>query len=179
MEDVIVVASSCGMRKAAGQLNNLVHVAPVKHLASLASGWQAPWAGNLAVLPLPGLTLGDDDEPTAANLARIGLCVTDNLAPTSRVGSVSLAGMQALKYRLATYFTRAPLAQSLFTVGAHEEWHEIDLWERWVAARGGEGGFQEWLDGVNPNFPARTRRETLYDDLDGVRHQLVEAIAGR
>ncbi len=172
-----MVSSSCGMRKDAGQLNDLVHVAPVKRLESLAPGWREPWSGHLAILPLPGLTMGDPAQPAAANLARIGLCSTSNLELGRRLASVSLPGMQALKCRLSTYFTRAPIASSLFVVGAHEEWHELELWERWTNLIGHEDGFQEWLDEANPDFPARTRRATIYDDLVGLTRQL-EELAG-
>jgi hypothetical protein len=177
LETVMVVSSSCGMRKDAGQLNDLVHVAPVKRLDSLAPGWREPWSGHLAILPLPGMTIGDAVQPAAANLARIGLCTTSNLALEMRLASVSLAGMQALKCRISMYFTRAPIASGLFAVGAHEEWHELDLWERWTARFGHEDGFQEWLDQANPDFPTRTRRATIYDDLAGITRQL-EEIAG-
>lgn len=178
IDTVIVVASSCGMRKDAGQLNDLVHVAPVKRLESLARGWGEPWSGFLAVLPLPGLTHGGTSDAVAANLARIGLCSATNLTVERRLASVSLSGMETLKSRLSTYFTRAQIAPSLFAVGAHEEWHELDLWERWVTLRGHEDGFQAWLDEVNPNFVPNSRRETLYDDLVGISEQLeVEAVA--
>jgi len=179
VETVIVVASSCGMRKGAGQLNDLVHVAPVKRLESLARGWGEPWSGYLAVLPLPGLTHDRTAGPAAANLARIGLCSTSNLTVEKRLASVSQSGMQALKSRLSTYFTRAPVAPGLFAVGAHDEWHELELWERWVTLRGHEDGFQAWLDEINPNFVPRTRRETLYDDLVGISEQLEAEAGGR
>ena len=175
LETVIVVASSCGMRKDAGRLNDLVHVAPVKRLQSLADGWSEPWAGRYHVLPLPGLLVGNSLDPRAANLARIGLCSTDNLGTTARLASVTIAGMRALKCRISMYFTRAPIDDRLFEVGAQEEWQELDLWERWTTRTGGEDGFQEWLDEVNPNFPARTRRETIYNDLVGIEQQLDQA----
>ncbi len=175
IEMVIVVSSSCGMRKDAGRLNDLVQVAPVKRLPSLADGWSEPWAGRYNVLPLPGLTIGDARDPAAANLGRIGLCSTDNLATPVRLASVSLAGMRALKSRLSMYFTRAVIDDRLFAIGAQEEWHELDLWERWATRTGGEDGFQGGLDEFNPNFPARTRRETIYDDLVGIEQQLEQA----
>lgn len=177
METVIVVSSSCGMRKDAGKLNDLVQVAPVKRLHSLAPGWAEPWAGRYNVLPLPGLVLGDAADESAANLGRVGLCATENLVIPARLASVSLAGMRALKTRLSMYFTRADLDGGLFAVGAHEEWHELDLWEQWTTRSGTEDGFQDWLDGVNPNFPARTRRDTIYDDLVGIQQQLDQAIS--
>jgi len=160
------------MRKDAGRLNDLVHVAPVKRLESLAAGWSEPWLGRYNVLPLPGLTVGESGDPAAANLGRLGLCSTDTLATSARLASVSVAGMRALKCRLSMYFTRAPVDDRLFAVGALEEWQELDLWERWTTRTGSEDGFQGWLDEANPNFPARTRRETIYDDLVGIRQQL-------
>lgn len=175
IETVIVVSSSCGMRKDAGRLNDLAQVAPVKRLQSLADGWAEPWAGHYNVLPLPGLKLGDSAEAAAANLGRLGLCATENLMIPARLGSVSLAGMRALKSRLSMYFTRADIDGGLFAVGAQEEWHELDLWEQWTTRAGTEAGFQEWLDEVNPNFPSRTRRETIYDDRVGIRQQLDQA----
>ena len=175
IETVIVVSSSCGMRKDAGRLGDLVHVAPVKRLQSVADGWSEPWEGHYNILPLPGLTVGVSGDPAAANLGRLGLCSTDALATPARTASVSLAGMRALKCRLSMYFTRAPIDDGLFAVGAQEEWHELDLWERWTTRTGGEDGFQGWLDEVNPNFPARTRRQTIYDDLVGIGQQLDQA----
>jgi hypothetical protein len=88
LENVIVVGSSCGIRKEGGALNDVIHVAPIKRLASLAPGWGPPWNGWLHVLPLPGLEI--DGEPDwAANLARIGLAGTDTLTENNRVASVS------------------------------------------------------------------------------------------
>lgn len=72
IETVIVVSSSCGMRKDAGRLNDLVHVAPVKRLESLAAGWSEPWLGRYNVLPLPGLTFGESGDPAAANRVASG-----------------------------------------------------------------------------------------------------------
>lgn len=41
---VIVVASSCGMRKGpGGQLNKLIHAAPIKPKSSLAPHWDEPF----------------------------------------------------------------------------------------------------------------------------------------
>jgi hypothetical protein len=176
VEPAIVVASSCGMRKAAdGALNDLIHVAPIKRLASLAPGWADPWEGWLHVLPLPGLELSDEGDPAAANLSRIGLCATATLDLENRIGCVSLRGMLALKGRLSTYFVRVEVPSALVEVGAHEEWHELDLWQRWITRTGEEAGFQQWLSEENLNFPGRQRRETLYDDLVGVRQQLDDA----
>jgi hypothetical protein len=176
-ETAIVVASSCGMRKGpAGSLNDLVHVAPVKRLSSLAPDWEEPWAGFLQVLPLPGLPM-TDDEAAAANLGRIGLCATSSLEITNRLGCVSVTGMQALKWRVASYFARVPIANSTMAIGAHEEWHELNLWERWTAGIGDESTFQAWLDEQNPNYSPRSRRQTLYDDLGGIEAQLEEAIS--
>lgn len=172
IETVIVVASSCGMRKQAGGINDVIHVAPVQRLSSLAPGWSAPWDGWLNVLPLPGLVPGDSGDALGANLARVGLCGADTLDTGRRLASVSLSGMRALKARLATYFVRAPIPDSVVGVGAHDEWHELDLWERWTARTGSEAGFQIWLDEANPNYPDRRRRDTIYDDLVGIRVQL-------
>jgi hypothetical protein len=174
IETVIVVASSCGMRKNAGGLNDLIHVAPVKRLESLAPNWGDPWAGQYKVLPLPGLMIGEPEEPAAANLGRIGLCSLEYLDLARRRASVSLSGMQTLKCRLSMYFTRAPISPNLFVVASHEEWHELDLWERWKNRTGSEDGFQGWLDGANLDFPERTRRDTIYDDLVGIAKQLDE-----
>jgi len=181
VETAIVVASSCGMRKGlAGALNDLVHVAPVKRLASLAPGWAEPWQGHLHVLPLPGLVLPDaDDEPAAANLARIGLCATPTLKVQKRLGCVSLAGMQAVKTRVATYFTRVAVASSTMAIGAHDEWHELSLWEHWTATTGDESTFQAWLDEENPNYAPTSRRRSLYDDLAGIEDQLEEAVSSQ
>jgi hypothetical protein len=176
VETAIVVASSCGMRKAAdGALNDLIHVAPVKRLASLAPGWAEPWEGWLHVLPLPGLELTDEGDPAAANLSRIGLCATATLDLKNRIGCLSLNGMRALKTRLSMYFVRVEVPSALVEIGAHEEWHELDLWQRWTTRTGEEAGFQQWLSEENPNYPGRQRRETLYDDLVGVRQQLDDA----
>jgi hypothetical protein len=175
-ENVIVVASSCGMRKQAGDFNDVIHVAPIKRMASLAPGWGSPWEGWLHVLPLPGLVIGDETD-LGANLSRIGLCGGDMLSPDRRVASVSLDGMRALKARLAMYFVRSEVPDGIVGVGAHEEWYELDLWERWTAATGSEEGFQAWLDEENPNYRGRSRRETLYDDLVGIRQQLEDATA--
>lgn len=168
METVMVVASSCGMRKGgAGELNPVVHVAPIKRLASLAGDWGPPWVGHLHVLPLPGLALLNGDQPVGANLGRIGLCSTDTLKGENRMGCVSLSGMEAVKRRVATYFARVPVPDGIVGVGAHEEWHELDLWECWTERSGTPDGFQPWLDEANPNYPDRRRRDTLYDDLGG------------
>jgi hypothetical protein len=174
IETVIVVASSCGMRKEGGELNDAIHVAPIKRLASLAPGWGSPWDGWLHVLPLPGLEI-DGDDGWAANLVRIGLAGTDTLSMENRLASVSLQGMEALKARVATYFIRAEVPTGIVGVGAHEEWHEVDLWERWSERTGSADGFQAWLDEENPNYPGRRRRDTLYDDLVGIQQQLDEA----
>ncbi len=124
---MIIVASSCGMRKTAGELNEVIHVAPIKRLSSLAPGWSHPWDGWLHVLPLPGLTLGDAGENAGANLGRIGLCGSDTLNLGRRLACVSLSGMRALKARLSTYFARVSIPDGILEVGAHEEWHELDL----------------------------------------------------
>ncbi|MCZ7589364.1 MAG: hypothetical protein M5U27_11040 [Gaiella sp.] len=176
LENVIVVGSSCGIRKEGGELNDVIHVAPIKHLASMAPGWGPPWSGWLHVLPLPGLEINGEGD-WAANLARIGLAGTDTLTAAHRVASVSQQGMEALKARVATYFVRADIPTTVLGVGAHEEWHELDLWERWVERTGAQDGFQQWLDEENPNYPGRRRRDTLYDDLAGVRQQLDETTA--
>lgn len=176
-ETVIIVASSCGMRKTAGELNEVIHVAPIKRLSSLAPGWSHPWDGWLHVLPLPGLTLGDAGENAGANLGRIGLCGSDTLNLGRRLACVSLSGMRALKARLSTYFARVSIPDGILEVGAHEEWHELDLWERWAASTGSEAGFHGWLDEPNPNYPDRRRRDTIHDDLIGIRHQLGEHLS--
>jgi len=175
-ENVIAVASSCGMRKAGGALNDVVHVAPIKELVKVAPKWGPPWAGWLHILPLPHLEIGGKGE-LGANLGRIGLCGADQLTPQNRLASVSLEGMKALKTRLAEYFTRTEIPVDTAGVGAHEEWWEISLWERWVEATGTHDGYQDWLDAENPNYSPRTRRETLYDDLVGIRNQLDEQCA--
>lgn len=113
----------------------------------------------------------------AANLGRIGLCGTDTLVAEKRVACVSIDGMRALKARLSTYFARVPVPGSLFAVGAHEEWHELDLWERWVVRTGSETGFQHWLEQPNPNHAGQRRRDTIYADLAGLQRQLDEATA--
>jgi hypothetical protein len=174
IETVMVVASSCGMRKTASGLNDVIHVAPINRLASLAPGWSEPWDGWLHVLPLPGLGIEEIGD-AAADLSRIGLCGTETLDIGERMACVSVAGMQALKARLASYFVRVRIPDNVFATGAHEEWHELDLWEDWVTRTGGEAGFQEWLDETNPNYPNRARRETIYDDLEGLRDQIDEA----
>ena len=180
LETAIVVASSCGMRKGPkGALNDLVHVAPVKRLDSLAPGWSEPWVGHLQVLPLPGLVLPDAaGDSVAANLGRIGLCATPSLDMANRLGCASLNGMQALKTRVATYFARSPMAPTTMAIGAHEEWHELNLWERWTNSTGDPTTFQAWLDEENPNYAPRQRRQTLYDDLAGIEAQLDEAVSG-
>jgi hypothetical protein len=176
LETAIVVASSCGMRKGPqGALNDLIHVAPVKRLESLAPGWGEPWVGQLQVLPLPGLLLPNAaGEAAGANLGRIGLCATQSLDVENRLGCASLGGMQALKTRVATYFARSPVASATMAIGAHEEWHELNLWERWTNRTGDPTTFQAWLDEENPNYPPRRRRQTLYDDLAGIEAQLDE-----
>lgn len=174
LENVIVVASSCGMRKAAGSLNDVIHVAPIKRLTSIAPGWGPPWDGWLQVLPLPGLEI-DGEADWAANLSRIGLAGTDTLRLEDRVASVSQHGMEALKARVSTYFVRSEVPATPLVVGAHEEWHELDLWERWTERTGTPDGFQPWMDEENLNYPGLKRRDTLYDDLAGIRQQLEEA----
>lgn len=171
-ETAIVVGSSCGIRKAGGSLNDVIHVAPVKRLTSVAPGWGEPWEGRLNVLPLPGLQIEGQVGPFAANLARLSLCGADTLRADRRIASVSIAGMAAVKGRVATYFSRVPLPVSVFEEGAFEEWHELDLWETWTRETGSAEGFQAWLDEVNPNFEQRRRRDTIYDDLGGVQGQL-------
>jgi hypothetical protein len=171
--NALVVGSSCGMRKEGGELNDVIHAAPISKLASLAPGWAAPWDGRYAVLPLPGLVINGEDG-WAANLARIGQCATASLVIDQRLGCVSLAGMESLKARVAHYFVRVHIPTNFAQIGAHEEWHEIDLWERWTIASGSPDGFQVWLDEENPNYSPRSRRDTLYDDLGGIRTQLDE-----
>lgn len=172
---VIVVASSCGMRKQAeGELNDVIHVAPIKKLSSLAPNWSGP-ESYLDVLPLPGL-LTPDGQDAAANLGRTGLCGTNTLDVNQRVACLSKTGMQVLKARIATYFVRAQIPVSLIEVGAHKEWHELDLWERWANETGSLDGFQAWMSEENPNFPPLTRRETIYDDLGGIEIQLAEKL---
>jgi hypothetical protein len=116
--------------------------------------------------------IGEAQEQAAVNLALVGLCSSEYLDTAQRRASVSESGMQALKCRLSMYFTRARISEGLLTVGAHEEWHELDLWERWTTRTESEDGFQDWLDEANPDFPGRTRRETIYDDLVGIAQQL-------
>lgn len=171
----IVVASSCGMRKDGGELNSVVHVAPVKRLASLAPGWSEPWDGHLNVLPLPGIHSDEDGSPMAADLARIGLCDRTALQVAARRASVSLEGMQVLKWRLATYFARAPLEPSLFDVAATVEWNELELWQQWKARHGDFDGFQLWLSQENQRFPGQSRRDTVYDDFDGLSAEIEQA----
>ena len=66
--------------------------------------------------------------------------------------------MRALKTRLATYFVRAPIPDSILGVGAHDEWHELDLWERWTTRTGSEAGFKSgWT---------RLTRTTLIEDVE-------------
>lgn len=164
----IIVASSCGMRKDSGELNVVVHVAPVNRLGSLAPGWSDPWEGYLNVLPLPGLRSEDDGSPMATNLARIGLCDSTVLQEGMRKASVSVEGMRVLKWRLATYFARAPLEPSLFQVAATTEWNELELWQRWKERYGTFDGFQDWLGQENVRFSGRSRRDTIYDDFEGL-----------
>ena len=173
---VIVVGSSCGMRKTAGGLNDAIHVAPIHRLARLAPGWSTPWGGHLQVLPLPGLRLPEHDDQLAADLGRIGLCGMHTLDPRKRVASVSAAGMRALKARLSGYFIRVAIPAELVLVGASEEWYELDLWEQWVTQRGTEDGFQPWLDGENPDYPYQRRRDTLYDDYVGLGRQIADSM---
>ena len=177
VETVIVVASSCGMRKGdAGDLSPAIHVAPIKKLTSIAPGWGDPWDGRLNVLPLPDLLLGG--EHPAADLSRIGLCGSGTVEIGKRQACVSLPGMKALKARLSGFFIRAEVPDTIVTVGAHEEWHELDLWERWTIATGSPDGFQPWLDDENPNYPGQRRRDTTYDDLAGIQQQLDEEVGG-
>jgi hypothetical protein len=171
-ENVLVVGSSCGMRKGdEGELNDGIHVAPIKELARLAPHWGPPWKGWLHVLPLAGLEI-DGETGWAADLGRIGTAGTQTMTAANKLASVTQHGMEAVKMRVATYFVRADVPVDLVRVGAHEEWHELDLWQRWVEATGTQEGHQRWLDEENPNYPGRSRRDTLYDDLGGVREQL-------
>ncbi|MGC9974749.1 MAG: hypothetical protein ABSC36_05100, partial [Gaiellaceae bacterium] len=55
---------------------------------------------------------------------------------------------------------------------ASREWYELDLWERWIVRTGHDDGFQDWLEEPNPNYPGRTRRDTIYDDVVGIQQQL-------
>lgn len=171
----VVVGSSCGMRKAAdGALTDVLHVAPISELRVLVPSWSGspPFdpSENLAVMPLPGLP----DEPVlGANLARIGLTATAGLSPDKRVASMTVAGLAALKTRVSTYFTRNVIPVQIAQVGAEVEYAELELWSEWVHMTGDESGFQPWLDEANRNFEGRTRRETLYDDLEGIRGQLM------
>lgn len=175
----LVVASSCGMRKGPeGALSDVIHVAPIRRLHSLAPGWAEPWEGWLNVLPLPGLTTADGS-PAAADLSRIGLCGSDSLELARRRACVSLPGMKALKARIASYFIRVDVPPDLVGVGAHEEWHELSLWEHWAQQTGHDAGFQAWLDETNPAYPSLRRRDTIYDDLGGIETQLNAAIAKR
>jgi hypothetical protein len=169
--EVIVVASSCGMRKQGGVLNDVVHVAPVSRLGRLAPSWSDGWEEWLHVLPLPGLR-SEDEEALAGNLARIGLCGSDTLLVEKRIACVSLNGMRILKARLSGYFTRQLLPPDVFETGAHKEWHELDLWERWTTVTGSSEGFQAWLDEPNPSYPERRRRDTIYEDIAALRTQL-------
>jgi hypothetical protein len=173
-ETVMVVASSCGMRKRAGALNEMVHVAPVKRISSLAPGWSEPWdpKGYLNVMPLPGLMVGNPAGTAGVDLARMSMCPSEVLEPARRLACVSRAGMKAVKARLAIYFTRVSIPDGIFEVGAAEEWNELDLWEAWVARDGNQAGFQEWLDAENPNFAGSARRDSLYDDYAGLLDQL-------
>lgn len=172
-ERVLVVSSSCGMRKSAGAINDLIQVAPIKRLESLARGWTEPWDGWLHVLPLPGITDADEGAPQGADLSRIGVCGSDQLAMENRIASVTLHGLTALKSRVATYFVRAPVPTNVLEVGSLKEWHEVDLWELWTERTGAEDGFQEWLDQENLSYLGQSRRDTLYGDLEGIREQLI------
>ena len=61
--------------------------------------------------------------------------------------------MRALRTRRATYFVRAPIPDSILGMGAHDEWHELDLWERMDDPNGQRGGISSLAGRGEPELP--------------------------
>ncbi len=90
---------------------------------------------------------------------------------------------------------RFPETPAHYSMEASRLTNEIDLWERWVEAKGTEDGFQQWLDepfGGQPEEDAlgqvvagtavatgASRRSVLVWNLDEVLAELEQALAGR
>jgi hypothetical protein len=170
---VMLVAPSCAIRKGGtDDLADLIHMAPLKAISKLADPTKDT---PLHVLSLPELTI--DGEPAGADLGRIGMANSMMLSKDDRLACVTLSGVRAVKARLIEYFARYGSMGQFLGPAAHEEWHEVDLWEKWTARNGSESGFQAWLDEVHPPLPSLTRREAIVADLPGVKAAL-EAAGG-
>jgi hypothetical protein len=121
------------------RLHEFVSVAPV---VKCPPAWGPPWDGHFDLAPLPALRNGED---YVAKLAEACPVPTAALAE-QRIAVLTAEGLVALFHRLAMNSLRFPETPTLYTTEAARVTHEIGLWERWVAKRGTEDGFQAWLD---------------------------------
>lgn len=72
--------------------------------------------------------------------------------------------MRALKTRLATYFVRAPISDSILGVGAHHEWHEIGSMgaiARWSVRREQFSHRHSWLEYHHGHQPENRERDLV------------------
>jgi len=134
------------------QLAPAVSIAPV---VKRPSNWGPPWDGYHSYVPLPDLRDGQD---YVAKLGEVCSVPTEALVG-QRVACLSQDGLEALFHRLAMNSLRFPKTPTHYTYEAARLTHEVDLWERWAAHFGGEGGFQDWL---NEPFEGQA-----HEDADG------------
>ena len=136
----LFVTHPCGSRSSTTyRLHEFVSVAPV---VKCPATWGAPWDGHYDLAPLPGLRNGED---YVAKLSEACPVPTTALAD-HRIAVLATEGLVAIFHRLAMNSLRFPETPTHYTTEAARVTHEIDLWERWIAKRGTEDGFQAWLD---------------------------------
>ena len=120
-------------------LGPVVSIAPV---VRCPSNWGPPWEGWYDYFPLPGLRDGVSYVAKLSEVCPVSTAALDG----RRIACLSGSGLKALFHRLAMNALRFPETPLHYTTEAERLTNEITLWERWVAARGTEAGFQQWLN---------------------------------
>lgn len=135
--------------------------------------FEAPWQGFYELFPLPGLVDGGD---YVAELSRVFPIDPDGLCGR-RIACLTALGLAALLDRLTKNATRLEPAHvpGHFASEAERLTFEFDLWEIWVATRGTEEGFQEWLD--RPWLGTSTRRKSMRGHFEEIKAELERELA--
>lgn len=163
----LLVAHPCSSRSnRTHRLKDDITLAPIR---KRPKGFDPPWSGHFELFPLPGLLGGED---FVADLSTIFPARAEYLVAANRVACLSKEGLAALLDRLAKNATRLQPEHvpGHFMSEAERLFFEFDLWEQWVAAKGTEENFQEWLDG--PWGDASTRRQSLRMHFEEIEEQL-------
>lgn len=160
----MIVAHPCSFRGGHGHLEDQVLVARILPKAKEGAG--AYRSGHYDETPLPFL-IGDGH--WIGRLDLVGLCTVAELEASTRIGCLSVFGINLLQQRLTCHLTRAEIPTHLFHEAFAHTFEEAELLENWCddlcsagwARNDAAEEFERFIRSERPSYQQRLRDPQL------------------